>query len=81
MGEVVNKTNNGMISKDEQIREKYPTLDMIETVGKGEEIARIDGSQAATIVAANSLGTGPLSIYGSKQQKIIVLKNLPDLLV
>jgi alkylation response protein AidB-like acyl-CoA dehydrogenase len=41
-----------------------------------EEIARIDASQAATIVAANSLGTGPLSSYGNKQQKD---KYLPEL--
>jgi short/branched chain acyl-CoA dehydrogenase len=34
-----------------------------------EELARIDGSQAATIAAANSLGIGPLYQFGSDKQK------------
>ncbi len=34
-----------------------------------EEIARVDGSQAATIAAANSLGIGPLYYFGSEEQK------------
>ncbi len=34
-----------------------------------EEIARTDGSQAATVAAANSLGIGPVYYFGSKKQK------------
>jgi short-chain 2-methylacyl-CoA dehydrogenase len=34
-----------------------------------EEIARIDGSQAATVAAQNSLGQGPLLAYGTEEQK------------
>ena len=34
-----------------------------------EELARVDGSQAATIVAGNSLGIGPIYYYGSEEQK------------
>jgi alkylation response protein AidB-like acyl-CoA dehydrogenase len=41
-----------------------------------EEIARIDGSQAATIAAANSLGIAPIYYFGSEEQK---KKWLPDL--
>lgn len=34
-----------------------------------EEIARVDGSQAATVTAHNSLGIGPLYYFGSVAQK------------
>jgi len=34
-----------------------------------EELARIDGSQAATIAAANSLGVGPIYQFGNETQK------------
>jgi short/branched chain acyl-CoA dehydrogenase len=34
-----------------------------------EELARVDGSAAATVAAANSLGIGPIYYYGSEQQK------------
>ena len=34
-----------------------------------EEIARIDGSQAATLAAGNSLGISPIYYYGSEDQK------------
>ncbi len=34
-----------------------------------EELARIDGSQAATIAAANSLGVGPIYQFGNEEQK------------
>jgi alkylation response protein AidB-like acyl-CoA dehydrogenase len=34
-----------------------------------EELARVDGSQAATIAAGNSLGIGPIYYYGTEQQK------------
>ncbi|HUV37216.1 MAG TPA: acyl-CoA dehydrogenase family protein [Patescibacteria group bacterium] len=34
-----------------------------------EELARVDGSAAATVAAANSLGIGPLFYYGNNEQK------------
>jgi alkylation response protein AidB-like acyl-CoA dehydrogenase len=34
-----------------------------------EELARVDGSQAATIAAANSLGIGPIYQFGSERQR------------
>ena len=41
-----------------------------------EELARVDGSQAATITAHNSLGIGPIMNYGTEEQK---QKYLPQL--
>ena len=41
-----------------------------------EELARIDGSQAATVAAGNSLGIGPIVYFGSDEQKE---RWLPDL--
>lgn len=41
-----------------------------------EELARIDGSQAATVAAHNSLGIGPLYYFGNEEQK---KKYLPPL--
>ncbi len=34
-----------------------------------EEIARIDGSQAATLAAGNSLGISPIYYYGNEEQR------------
>ena len=34
-----------------------------------EELARVDGCQAATVAAANSLGSCPILCYGSEEQK------------
>jgi short/branched chain acyl-CoA dehydrogenase len=34
-----------------------------------EELARVDGSAAATVAAANSLGIGPIYYYGDNEQK------------
>jgi short-chain 2-methylacyl-CoA dehydrogenase len=34
-----------------------------------EELARIDGSQAATVAAHNSLGLGPIYLFGTEEQK------------
>ncbi len=34
-----------------------------------EELSRIDGSQAATVAAGNSLGIGPIYYYGNEDQK------------
>ena len=41
-----------------------------------EEVARIDGSHAATVAAGNSLGIGPIYYFGSEEQKH---KYLPQL--
>ncbi len=41
-----------------------------------EELAKADGSQAATIAAHNSLGAGPIYYYGTEEQK---RKYLPSL--
>ncbi|MEY4630289.1 MAG: acyl-CoA dehydrogenase [Pseudomonadota bacterium] len=44
-------------------------MDYISYIVAVEELARVDGSQAATIAAHNSLGAGPLYYYGSEEQK------------
>ncbi len=44
-------------------------MDYLSYVIAVEEIARIDGSQAATVAAANSLGIGPIYYFGSEKQK------------
>ncbi|RJQ80145.1 MAG: acyl-CoA dehydrogenase [Desulfobacteraceae bacterium] len=44
-------------------------LDYLSYIIAVEEIARVDGSQAATIAAANSLGIGPLYYFGTEEQK------------
>jgi len=41
-----------------------------------EEIARVDGSTAATIAAGNSLGIGPIYYFGSEEQKRTFLPKL-----
>ncbi len=58
--------------------EKYggQGLDTLSYIIAVEEIARIDGSQAATLAAHNSLGIGPLYEYGTEEQK---MKYLPRL--
>ena len=44
-------------------------LDNLSYIIAVEELARIDGSQAATIAAHNSLGIGPILNFGSKEKK------------
>jgi short-chain 2-methylacyl-CoA dehydrogenase len=44
-------------------------LDYISYIIAVEEISRVDGSQAATIAAANSLGIGPIYYFGTEAQK------------
>ncbi len=44
-------------------------MDYLSYIVAVEEIARIDGSQAATIAAGNSLGIGPIHYFGSEAQK------------
>ncbi len=51
-------------------------LDYISYIIAVEEVARIDGSQAATLAAGNSLGIAPIDAFGSEDQK---RKYLPDL--
>lgn len=58
--------------------EKYggQGLDTLSYIIAVEEIARVDGSQAATLAAHNSLGIGPIFEYGNEAQK---MKYLPRL--
>jgi len=51
-------------------------MDYISYIIAVEEIARVDGSQAATVAAGNSLGIGPLYYFGDDEQK---KKYLPKL--
>lgn len=51
-------------------------MDYLSYIIAVEEIARIDGSQAATIAAGNSLGIGPIHYFGTDEQK---KKYLPKL--
>jgi alkylation response protein AidB-like acyl-CoA dehydrogenase len=51
-------------------------MDYISYIVAVEELARVDGSQAATIAAHNSLGAGPLYYYGNDQQKREYLSKL-----
>jgi short/branched chain acyl-CoA dehydrogenase len=53
------------------VPEKYGGSDMgyISYIIAVEELARVDGSQAATIAAGNSLGIGPIYYYGSEEQR------------
>lgn len=58
--------------------EKYggQGLDTLSYIIAVEELARVDGSHAATLAAHNSLGIGPIYYYGTEQQK---MKYLPQL--
>ena len=51
-------------------------MDYISYIIAVEEVARVDGSQAATVAAGNSLGIGPLYYFGNDEQK---KKYLPKL--
>ncbi|HMM11497.1 MAG TPA: acyl-CoA dehydrogenase family protein [Bacteroidales bacterium] len=44
-------------------------LDTLSYIIAVEELARVDGSQAATLAAHNSLGIGPIYYYGTEEQK------------
>ena len=44
-------------------------MDYVSYIIATEEIARVDGSHAATVAAENSLGIGPLYYFGSEEQK------------
>jgi short/branched chain acyl-CoA dehydrogenase len=60
------------------VSEKYggQGMDYVSYIIATEEIARVDGSHAATVAAGNSLGIGPLYYFGNEEQK---LKYLPKL--
>lgn len=51
-------------------------MDILSYIIAVEEVARIDGSQAATLAAHNSLGVGPIYKFGTEEQK---QKYLPQL--
>jgi alkylation response protein AidB-like acyl-CoA dehydrogenase len=51
-------------------------LDYLAYVIAVEELARVDGSQAATIAAHNSLGVAPLYYYGTEEQKKTYIPDL-----
>jgi alkylation response protein AidB-like acyl-CoA dehydrogenase len=51
-------------------------MDTLSYIIAVEELARVDGSQAATLAAHNSLGIGPIYYYGTEEQK---MKYLPSL--
>lgn len=51
-------------------------MDYISYIVAVEELARVDGSQAATIAAHNSLGAAPIWYYGSEEQKKKILPQL-----
>ncbi len=60
------------------VSEKYEgqQMDYISYIIAVEEVARVDGSQAATVAAGNSLGIGPIYYFGTEEQK---KKYLPPL--
>ena len=60
------------------VSEKYggQEMDYLSYIIATEEIARIDGSHAATVAAENSLGIGPLYYFGNEDQKKTYLPSL-----
>jgi short/branched chain acyl-CoA dehydrogenase len=53
-------------------------MDYLSYIIAVEELARVDGSQAATIAAHNSLGAAPIYYYGTEEQKKKYLPSLCD---
>lgn len=53
-------------------------MDYLSYIVAVEELARVDGSQAATIAAHNSLGAAPIYYYGTEEQKREFLPGLCD---
>ncbi len=51
-------------------------LDYLAYIIAVEELSRVDGSQAATVAAHNSLGIGPIYYYGTEAQKRRYLSRL-----
>jgi short-chain 2-methylacyl-CoA dehydrogenase len=60
------------------VSEKYEgqEMDYLSYIIAVEEVARVDGSQAATVAAGNSLGIAPIYYFGNEKQK---KKYLPQL--
>lgn len=60
------------------VSEKYggQGMDYVSYAIATEEIARVDGSHAATVAAGNSLGIGPLYYFGNEEQKQTYLPKL-----
>lgn len=60
------------------VPEKYggQGMDYLSYIIATEEIARVDGSHAATVAAENSLGIGPIYYFGSEEQKQALLPKL-----
>ena len=60
------------------VSDKYggQEMDYLSYIIAVEELARVDGSHAATVAAGNSLGIGPLYYFGNEEQK---KKYLPKL--
>ncbi|MCF8085662.1 MAG: acyl-CoA dehydrogenase family protein [Desulfohalobiaceae bacterium] len=56
----------GMIVPD---RYEGQEMDYLAYILAVEELARVDGSQAATVAAGNSLGIGPIYYFGTEEQK------------
>ncbi|NLA62686.1 MAG: acyl-CoA dehydrogenase, partial [Bacteroidales bacterium] len=56
----------GLVAPKEYGGQEKDTLSYIIAV---EELARVDSSQAATVLAHNSLGLTPIVNYGTKEQK------------
>ena len=58
--------------------EKYggSNLSYVDYVIAVEEVARVDGSHAATVAAHNSLGIGPIYYFGNEEQKSHYLPKL-----
>jgi alkylation response protein AidB-like acyl-CoA dehydrogenase len=51
-------------------------VDYVSYIIAVEELARVDGSHAATVAAGNSLGIGPIYYYGDENQKMNFLPEL-----
>lgn len=51
-------------------------LDTLSGIIAIEELSRVDGSQAATVAAHNSLGISPIFEYGNEEQKNKLLPKL-----
>ena len=62
-----------VIPHDNDEQANYDYLSYIIAV---EELARVDGSQAATVAAHNSLGVNPIYYYGTEQQRKTYLPRL-----
>jgi len=50
-------------------------MDYISYIIACEEMARVDGSHSATVVAENSLGIGPFNYFAKEEQKKSICRN------